>query len=94
MKHITLYSKKHCVQCDATKRYLDRKGIIYCLVDLTPAYDPKAAGTHECGVALLDLIVIKNLGHMQAPVVLVEVDGRSVSWSGMRPDLLAEYCAD
>src|SRR6478609_7613778 len=32
---ITVYSKPACVQCDATYRALDRKGVEYSVVDIT-----------------------------------------------------------
>lgn len=53
---ITVYSKPACVQCTATTRELDRKGITYKYVDLTK--DPEAMDT------------VRKLGYMQAPVVV------------------------
>ncbi|MFE5339668.1 glutaredoxin-like protein NrdH [Isoptericola sp. NPDC056578] len=53
---ITVYSTPACVQCDATYRALDRKGISYDVVDLTQ--DPEA------------LAMIRGLGYLQAPVVI------------------------
>lgn len=32
---VTVYSKEHCPQCDATKRKLDKLGVAYDDVDLT-----------------------------------------------------------
>lgn len=32
---ITVYTKPRCVQCDATKRYLDAKGLEYKTVDIS-----------------------------------------------------------
>jgi glutaredoxin-like protein NrdH len=57
---ITVYSKPACVQCTATTRELDRKGIAYNYVDLT-----KDAGAME---------KVQGLGYMQAPVVTTEND--------------------
>lgn len=65
---ITVYSKPACVQCTATTRELDRKGIPYKYVDLTE--DASAMDT------------VKDLGYMQAPVVVAGED----HWSGFRPD--------
>ncbi|MCL2594111.1 MAG: glutaredoxin-like protein NrdH [Promicromonosporaceae bacterium] len=65
---ITVYSKPSCVQCTATYRALDKQGLAYQVIDLTR--DPSA----------LDLV--RNLGHLQAPVVIA---GDS-HWSGFRPD--------
>jgi glutaredoxin-like protein NrdH len=52
----TVYTKPNCVQCDATKRYLDKAGIEYDTVDITK--DPEA----------LDLIL--SMGFQAAPVVI------------------------
>lgn len=53
---ITVYSKPACVQCTATTRELDRRGIEYTYVDLTK--DAEAMDT------------IAALGYRQAPVVI------------------------
>lgn len=52
---ITVYSKPSCVQCTATYRALDSKGISYRVVDLSE----DAAAMER----------IKELGYLQAPVV-------------------------
>ncbi len=57
---ITVYSKPSCVQCTATTRELDRKGIPYEYVDLTE------------DDAARDLV--QGLGYMQAPVVVAGED--------------------
>ena len=54
---ITVYSKPACVQCTATTKELDRKGIAYDYVDITQDSDA------------MDYIM--GLGHKQAPVVVV-----------------------
>ena len=72
---VTLYSKPACVQCVATKRYLDEKSIPYDLVDLTKDQ------------AAFDFVT--GLGHRSAPVVVVERDGAmSAHWSGFDPGQL------
>ncbi|MDT0684403.1 glutaredoxin-like protein NrdH [Roseicyclus sp. F158] len=53
---ITVYSKPACVQCTATTRSLDAKGITYEVVDLT--LDDSA------------LARVTELGYRQAPVVV------------------------
>ena len=53
---ITVYTKPSCVQCNATYRALDAKGIEYEILDLSE--DPTA------------LEQVKALGYMQAPVVI------------------------
>lgn len=57
---ITVYTKPRCVQCDATKRALNKSGIAYDLVDLT-----------EDELALEQ---VKVLGYAQAPVVVTSND--------------------
>lgn len=58
MKKVTVYTLPSCVQCDSTKKYLDRKGIIYETVDLSQ--DPQAMER------------VRELGYTQAPVVECE----------------------
>lgn len=57
---ITVYSKPACVQCDATYRALDKKGIEYSIVDISA--DPEA------------LEMVRGLGYLQAPVVVAGDD--------------------
>lgn len=70
MNTITVYSKPSCVQCNATYRALDAKGITYDVVDVTQDADALAYVTEE-------------LGYSQAPIVVVDDDDH---WSGFRPD--------
>jgi glutaredoxin-like protein NrdH len=56
----TVYTKPSCVQCDMTKRYLDKAGVEYSTVDITQ--DPSA------------LEMILGLGFSSAPVVITETD--------------------
>ncbi|MGO2633378.1 MAG: glutaredoxin-like protein NrdH [Galactobacter sp.] len=72
---VTVYTKPSCVQCNATYRALDRKGIEYKKVDISQ----DAAALER----------IRDLGYMQAPVVITESD----SWSGFRPDKIEEIAA-
>lgn len=84
---ITLYSKPNCVQCTATKRALDKAGLSYETIDVS--VDDAA------------LERIKAMGFQQAPVVELDetvIDSQErgdgvahvSSWSGFRPDLLAQ----
>ncbi|OWY05245.1 NrdH-redoxin [Thioclava sp. JM3] len=57
---ITVYSKPACVQCTATTRALDAKGIDYNVIDLT-----KDAAAME---------MVQDLGYRQAPVVIANED--------------------
>ncbi|MDF2917992.1 MAG: glutaredoxin-like protein NrdH [Microbacterium sp.] len=58
MNEITVYSKPSCVQCNATYRALDSKGIEYQVIDLSE--NPAA------------LEYVQDLGYLQAPVVVVD----------------------
>jgi glutaredoxin-like protein NrdH len=57
---VTVYTKPACVQCNATYRALDKKGITYQSVDISQ--DPAA------------LERVRSLGYMQAPVVITDQD--------------------
>ena len=71
----TLYTKANCVQCNATKKALKKKGLVEG-VDYQAVYvDQDAAALEQ----------LKELGFLQAPVVITEND----AWSGFRPDKIA-----
>lgn len=53
---ITVYSKPACVQCTATTRALDARGVSYEIVDLTQ------------DAAAMELV--QGLGYRQVPVVM------------------------
>lgn len=55
---VTVYTKPSCVQCDATKRHLDKLGIEYSTVDIT------------VDLEAFDMIVEK--GFKAAPVVIAD----------------------
>lgn len=57
---VTVYSKPSCVQCSASYRALDSKGIDYQVVDMS-----QDAGALER---------VKALGYLQAPVVITDED--------------------
>lgn len=65
-----VYSTPDCVQCNATYRALDSKGVAYEVVDLSQ--DDAAYG-----------YVTDDLGYGQAPILVVNNDDR---WTGFRPD--------
>ncbi|MBP1872039.1 MULTISPECIES: glutaredoxin-like protein NrdH [Sinorhizobium/Ensifer group] len=54
--NVTVYSKPACVQCTATYRALDRKGVNYEVIDISIDEDA--------------LQTVKGLGYMQLPVVV------------------------
>lgn len=72
---IAVYSKPSCVQCTATYRALDKQGIDYEVFDVS--VDEKA------------LAAVRELGYMQAPVVVTDDD----HWSGFRPDKISALAA-
>jgi len=57
---ITVYSKPACVQCTATTRALEARGIDFAVVDLTQ------------DAAAMELV--QGLGYRQAPVVVAGDD--------------------
>lgn len=74
---LIVYSKPSCVQCTATYRALDAKGIEYTVVDLTT--NPAALE-----------YVMDELGYSAAPVVVASDHDH---WSGFRPDLIDKHAA-
>lgn len=74
---LIVYSKPSCVQCTATYRALDAKGIEYTFVDLTT--NPAALE-----------YVMDELGYSAAPVVVASDQDH---WSGFRPDLIDKHAA-
>lgn len=60
---IIVYTKPQCVQCDATKKFLEKQGLEYSSIDLTQ--DPNA------------LQVVLDMGFAQAPVVMAGDDAWS-----------------
>ena len=56
----TVYTKPSCVQCEMTKRMMDKIGVEYTIIDITQ--DPAA----------LDMIM--NMGFSSAPVVIAGED--------------------
>lgn len=72
MTTITVYSRPDCQPCKATKRKLEQLGAKYTAIDVTE--DPD-------GLAL-----IRDLGYLQAPVVVVRDGGEVIHWGGYAPD--------
>ena len=68
---VTVLSKKICPQCDLTKKLLTREGIPFEEIRMD---EDEAA-----------LARAKDLGYLQAPVVITE---SGQTWSGFRPDLI------
>ena len=60
---VKVYTKPNCVQCEATKKHLDKLNIEYSTVDIS-----------RNPVALDNLI---NLGYKSAPVVVTDTESWS-----------------
>lgn len=78
---ITVYSQPAsqpaCVQCHATYRALDSKGLEYTVIDIS---QNDAARDY----------VVEELGYRQAPVVVIDDEDH---WSGFRPDQISRIAA-
>lgn len=72
---ITVYTKPSCVQCNMTYRALDNSGLEYDVLDVSE--DATALET------------VKELGYLQAPVVVTDDE----HWSGFRPDKISELAS-
>lgn len=71
---ITVYTKKNCPACEATKKAMDRAGLDYEVIDVSDNL-VQQRGLRECGFRAM-------------PVVEV-TDGEDYqSWEGFRPDLI------
>lgn len=57
---VTVYTKDNCVQCEATKRHLDKLDIPYSTINITN------------DISALDKLI--SLGYRSAPVVVTETD--------------------
>lgn len=69
---VTVYSKDNCVQCNATYKDLERKGVDYSVDDI---------------YAEENFAMVQELNYMSAPVVTVRENGELVDhWAGFRPD--------
>jgi len=76
---LTVYTQPSCQPCKATKRWLDKRGIIYQEVDVTTSPD--------------DAEAIRALGFKEAPVVIVSSGDPELDlmWSGFDPNNLTKY---
>lgn len=77
---IEVYSKPACVQCDATKRELRKRGHEFTSLEL--ADHPEK------------LAEFKAAGHLSAPVVVVTDGDTTTVWSGFRAEKIAALAAE
>jgi len=77
MQTVRVYSTgPACMRCQMTQRALDKAGVAYQAIDLRTDQAARAYVTDE-------------LGHHEAPVVVVATGRGVVHWSGLRPDRIA-----
>jgi len=67
---VTVYTTPSCVQCKQTKKYFDKLGVPYDAIDLTQ--HPELADQ------------FKDLGLLQAPIVVAGSGVDVTRWSGFR----------
>lgn len=82
--NITVYTLPNCVQCNQTKKTLDRAGVAYDTVDAKESEDAYQ-------------FITKGLGYSSAPVVTVRdivTDDIVEHWSGFQPEKLNKYIGE
>lgn len=77
---IEVYTKPACVQCDWTKRELDKRDAEY--VELALEDHPEKVAE------------FKAAGHLSAPVVVHTVGDTTTIWAGFRPERIAALAAE
>jgi glutaredoxin-like protein NrdH len=75
----TVYTKPNCVQCDMTKRLMDKIGVEYTTVDIVE------------NPAELDRLI--EMGYRAAPVVVVTSETGIESWAGFQPEKITALAA-
>lgn len=66
---ITVHTKPRCVQCDATKRYLDRHGLAFVEVDLTPESTARFQAAGVLAAPVVELPGHAPFGGFRAPLL-------------------------
>jgi glutaredoxin-like protein NrdH len=69
---VIVYTNPNCVQCEQTKKFLDREGIEYTVENL------QSDDNYE------KLVEFVNQGFKAAPIVVTDTE----TWSGYKPDKL------
>lgn len=73
---ITIYTKRNCLACEATKKAMDRAGLDYEVIDVSDNTARQQA-LRECG--------------FRSMPVVEAVNGEDYrSWEGFRPDLIKQ----
>lgn len=75
----TVYSLPNCVQCRATKLYLDKKGVDYDEIFLNEDDDAWE-------------LAVKTLGYKSAPVIIVRDSDDNIMehWNGFSPEKIGK----
>lgn len=73
---ITIYTKRNCPACEATKKAMDRAGLGYEVIDITDNAARQQA--------------LRERGFRSMPVVEVADSEDYRSWEGFRPDLIKQ----
>ncbi len=74
-----VYTKDNCVQCDMTKRLMDKIGVEYETINISE------------NPAELDKLI--EMGYRAAPVVVVTSETGIESWAGFQPDKITSLAA-
>ena len=69
---VIVYTNPNCVQCEQTKKFLDKEGIEYTVENL------QSDDNYE------KLVEFVNQGFKAAPIVVTDTE----TWSGYKPDKL------
>ena len=69
---VVVYTNPNCVQCEQTKKFLDKEGIEYTVENL------QSDDNYE------KLVEFVNQGFKSAPIVVTDTE----TWSGYKPDKL------
>jgi glutaredoxin-like protein NrdH len=69
---VIVYTNPNCVQCEQTKKFLDKEGIEYTVENL------QSDDNYE------KLVEFVNQGFKAAPIVVTDTE----TWSGFKPDKL------
>lgn len=73
---ITIYTKRNCQACEATKKAMDRAGLGYEVIDVSDNLTLQQA--------------LRECGFRQMPVVEVSSGEDYRPWEGFRPDLIKQ----
>jgi glutaredoxin-like protein NrdH len=77
---VTIYTKPDCVQCEYTKRELDKRGVKYLTIDVDTSISDADGGTVGDW--------LREQGWTQMPVVYNHANGEM--WSGFKIDKLRD----